>query len=322
MTPAPHLVELVLEVTNACHHRCVHCSTYGGTAVEGELCQEERVSVLREACELGLEELRLLGGDPLVSLSDTAELLAEANRLDVARALIYTSAVERKLEWLKTFAALRPIRVSAEASIYSASPLIHDQITQKAGSLERVLANSREAVRVGFDLNWNFVWMKANFGALESVVALAWAIGIKRVRVLRLMLNGRARDNRAALQIPVEWERRCESILLDVGERFPGVLLAHSKPLEFQLAKDSRDRRASCSAGRGQLVVEANGTVLPCVGMKGMREFTIGNVRTATLAEMFSRSRRMYFDQISRDFQECPAILYQLTPQLVQLTEV
>jgi len=279
MTPATHLVELVLEVTNACHHRCVHCSTYGGTAVEGELSQEERIHVLREACGLGLEELRLLGGDPLLSLSDTAELLAEANRLNVARALIYTSAVERNFEWLKSFAALTPIKVSAEASVYSASPLIHDQITQKAGSLERVLASSREAVRVGFDLNWNFVWMKPNFAALESVVALAWAIGVKRVRVLRLMLNGRAHDNREVLQIPAELERRCESILVDVGERFPTVLLAYSKPLEFQLAKDSRDRRASCSAGRGQLVVEANGTVLPCIGMKGMREFTIGNVR-------------------------------------------
>jgi MoaA/NifB/PqqE/SkfB family radical SAM enzyme len=244
MMAATHLVELVLEVTNACHHRCVPCSTYGGTAVEGELSQGERVRVLREACELGLEELRLLGGDPLVNISDTTELLTEANRLSVHRALIYTSAVERKLEWLRTFAALAPIEVSAEGSIYSASPVMHDQITQKAGSLERVLASSREAVRVGFDLNWNFVWMKPNFHALKSVVALASAIGIRRVRILRLMLNGRARDNREALEIPVKLERRCESILLDVRERFPGVLLAHSKPLEFQ--ESFRSVRQSC----------------------------------------------------------------------------
>ncbi len=113
------LTELILEMTNACHHRCVHCSTVGGLPYENELTQDERLRVLREACGLGLVELRLLGGDPLFRMRDTFGLLAEANRLGVRRALIYTSAVEHRLEWLKTLAAITPIQVSAEASVLS-----------------------------------------------------------------------------------------------------------------------------------------------------------------------------------------------------------
>ena len=320
MSPNAQLTELILEITNACHHRCVHCSTEGGLALENELTQDERLRVLREACALGLVELRLLGGDPLFRIRDTFQLLMEANRLGVRKALIYTSAVERRLNWLKDFNAITPMEVSAEASVYSASSLVHDDITVKPGSLDRLLVNSREAVRVGFDLNWNFVWMKCNFFELEPVVRLASEIGIKRVRILRLMLNGRARENRFALELPAQLEIQCASIIGLLAVRFPKVLLAYSKPLAFRLNTNERSHVASCSAGEGQLVVQADGRVLPCIGMKDMRQFEVGNVRSGTIEELFLRARGVNFPKVSQEFQECPAILFQQKPELIQLT--
>ncbi len=291
-----------------------------GFLAKNELTHDERLRVLRQACDLGLVELRLLGGDPLFRMRDTFDLLTEANRLGVKRALIYTSAVEHRLEWLKTMAAITPIQVSAEASIYSASSSIHDEITLKPRSLERLLVNSREAVRVGFDLSWNFVWMKSNFSELESVVRLASEVGIKRVRILRLMLNGRARENRAVLELPAELEMQCESIIGSLTARFPEVWLASSKPLAFRLNMNKHSDVASCSAGEGQLVVQADGKVLPCIGMKDMPQFEVGNVRTETIQELFLRTRGMNFSQISQELHECPAILFQKRPELIQLT--
>src|SRR5271157_2078498 len=136
MSSAVRLTELILEITNACHHRCVHCSTFGGMPRENELTQDERLCVLRQARALGLIELRFLGGDPLFRIEDTFELLAEANRLGVKKALIYTSAAEHNFDWLRTLGNFAPIEVSAEASIYSATPTVHDGITLKPGSLE------------------------------------------------------------------------------------------------------------------------------------------------------------------------------------------
>jgi pyrroloquinoline quinone biosynthesis protein E len=320
MSSTVRLTELILEITNACHHRCVHCSTFGGVPRENELTQDERVGVLRQARALGLMELRLLGGDPLFRKEDTFELLAEANRLGVKKALICTSAAEHNLDWLRRLRDFTPIEVSAEASIYSATPAVHDGITVKPGSLERLPSNSLDAVRVGFDLNWNFVWMKPNFWELEPVVFLASVIGISRVRILRLMLNGRARENRGALELPAELEIQCGPILKSLTSRFPEVLLAHSKPLAFCLGRDTHDDEASCSSAKGQLVVQADGRVLPCIGMKDMPQFEIGNVRTETIEEIFSRAHGMNFSQTSQEFHECPAIVFQKTPELIQLT--
>lgn len=314
------LTELTLELTNACHHRCIHCSTVGGLPLENELTQVDRLRVLREACELGLVELRLLGGDPLFRIQDTTDLLKEANRLGVERALICTSAVEQRLDWIRTLSEIAPLQISAEASIYSASSAIHDEITLKAGSLERLLINSREAVRVGFDLNWNFVWMKPNFHELESVVRLASELRIRRVRVLRLMLNGRARENGAALALPGELELQCESILDALTIQFPGILIATSKPLDFQLQLSKKHAAPSCTAGQGQIVVQANGTVLPCIGMKGTPHYQVGNVRTESIRELLARTAGANLPQMSRELFECPAVLSQKRPEIIQLT--
>jgi MoaA/NifB/PqqE/SkfB family radical SAM enzyme len=287
--------------------------------LDNELTQTERLQVLREACALGLVELRLLGGDPLFRIQDSLELLTEANRLGVRRALIYTSAVERRLDWLDRFAALTPIQVSAEASIYSASSSIHDRITVDPGSLDRLLETSRHAIHVGFDLNWNFVWMRPNFTELEPVMALASQIGIKRVRVLRLMVNGRARTNRATLEIPPELQTFCRPIMESLAARFPKVWLASSKPLDFQLVKGN-DGVPECTAGDAQLVVQADGRVLPCIGMKDTPEFELGNVRSDSVLDLFVRARSMRLPQVSSDFRECPAILFQKKPELIQIT--
>lgn len=319
MSPV-RLTDLTLEITNACHHRCVHCSTYGGIPRENELTQDERLDVLRQACALGLIELRLLGGEPLLRKEDTFELLAEANRLGVKKALIYTSAAENDFGWLTTLRNFAPMEVSAEASIYSATQAVHDGITVKPLSFERLLSNSKEAVQVGFDLNWNFVWMKPNFWELGPVIALASKIGIRRVRILRLMLNGRARENRDTLELPAEMEIQCETILNLLTSRYPDVFIAHSKPLVFQLGRSNHDHVASCSAGKGQIILQADGRVLPCIGMKDTPQLEIGNVRIETIEDIFSRARGMNFPGMSQEYRECPAIQFQKTPELIQLT--
>lgn len=314
------LEELILEITNACHHRCIHCSTRGGLPVSAELTHEERLRVLDEACDLSLFELRLLGGDPLVRLDETIELLKEANARGVAKALIYTSAVEANIAWVEKLAALRPISISAEASIYSALATVHDAITVKQGSLDRLLINSREARRVGFDLNWNFVWMKPNFTDIEPVLELAAEIGIRRVRILRLMLNGRARDNQVALELTREMAASCKGIIASLSHKFPEVHLAQSKPLDFQLAAGGHDGSATCSAGGAQLVVQSDGAVFPCIGFKDTPSLRIGDVRREKVRDIFLRSRGMPFGAISSEFQECPAILFQKQPNLIQLS--
>jgi len=318
MSSGPRLTELSLEVTNACRHRCIHCSTNGGVAGVAELVQEDRLRVLREARDLGLIELRLLGGDPLVRLDDTLGLIDAAAQLGVQRAVIYTSAVETDLSWIESLAAFPSIRIAVEASIYAASSSIHDSITLVPGSLDRLVINSRAVLRLGLELTWLFVWMDPTSSELASVLALASEVGVQTVRILRLMPNGRARSNRLLLEPLDDITHVTAQVLADLAQRFSSIRLEYSKPFTFQLSAGQQDKPC-CGAGGRQVVIQADGLVLPCIGMKDRPPLRIGNVRTQTLREILMRSQSLGFGCLSQQFHECPAVLYQYHPNLIQL---
>ena len=209
--------------------------------------------------------------------------------------------------------------VSAEASVYSGSAPVHDSVTLVPGSFKRLLRSTEEAVRIGLLLSWNLVWMKPTYAELRSTMALASDIGVNRIRILRLMLNGRAWTNRSQLELDMEMMRRSAEVFQTLSLLFPRVTLAYSKPLAFQLAgKD--DCQPSCGAGLGQLVVQADGVVLPCVGMRTKPPFSIGDVRKETLEQILARSEGNAFTSLSRRFHECPAVIYRQEPALVQIS--
>ncbi|MGO9254896.1 MAG: SPASM domain-containing protein [Bryobacteraceae bacterium] len=151
-------------------------------------------------------------------------------------------------------------------------------------------------------------------------MTLAAEIGIRRVRVLRLMLNGRARDHQSSLELTPEMSASSKEIIANLSAKYPGVHLAHSKPLAFQLASGLWHESACCSAGGEQLVVQADGVVLPCIGFKDSPELRIGDVRQENVRQIFFRSRGMRFERLSSEFHECPAILFQKQPGLIQLS--
>lgn len=322
MNPTLSLSELVLEVTNACPHRCIHCSTSGGIALPGELSRQEKLKVIREACALGIQDLRLLGGDPLHRLRDTVELLAEANLRGVARGHICTAACSPQHGWIQLLREMTPIQISVDVSVYSANKQIHDQVTTTPGSHDLALSNSRRAVEAGLQLSWNFVWMKLNFFELIPVVRLASELGIRRVRVLRLMLNGRAKENRALLEIPSEWIPQCDHLFRSAQVEALNVELTCSKPLNFQLTAARNRKLEACGACRNQIVVQSNGIAIPCIGMKDMPELELGSVRSDSLEEIWSRASVSPISQLSQKLDECTAALYGKDRDLVQISKL
>lgn len=255
-------------------------------------------------------------------MHDTLDLLAEASQQGVARGHICTAASTPQLRWIQLLKELTPIQISVDVSIYAANAELHDRVTTTRGSFDLAISSSRKAAAAGLKLAWNFVWMKLNFFELLPVVRLASGLGIPKVRVLRLMLNGRARANRALLEIPPDWVRQCDDLFRSARAQVANVELTCSKPLNFQLTT-ARDRKLeACGACRNQLVIQSNGVAIPCVGMKDMPEMELGTVRVDTLAEIWSRAGASPISRLSQKLDECTASLYGRDRELVQIEQI
>src|SRR5947208_14494821 len=125
MTEEPRPYTLVAELTYRCPLRCVYCSNPRDFARHGDaLGTDDWLRVFREAEALGVVQLNLTGGEPL--LRDDLELLIEgASKLELYTNLI-TSGLPLSQERLCRLHALG--LNSVQLSIQSPQPSESDRI--------------------------------------------------------------------------------------------------------------------------------------------------------------------------------------------------
>jgi len=144
------ITDLRISVTDRCNYKCVYCRTGNEGAVYAELPIADYLRIGRVFVGLGIEKIRLTGGEPLLrrGLTDLIRELSQLRTLDGgALDLALTTnghLLEEKAEPLRD-AGLSRITVSMDA--VDAEKFV--RITRVPGSYERVRAGIRAAKRAG-----------------------------------------------------------------------------------------------------------------------------------------------------------------------------
>src|SRR5205085_7618480 len=159
----------IAELTYACPLHCVYCSNPLDLARHAaSLDTETWRRVLREAEALGVMQVNLTGGEPLLR-QDLEEIVEEAHRLDLYTNLI-TSGIPLERERL---ARLRALGLSnVQVSIQDSRPAGSDRIAGTE-AFHRKLAVARWVKELGFPLTLNTVLHRANLDHAAEVVAPA-----------------------------------------------------------------------------------------------------------------------------------------------------
>jgi len=87
----------VIEITNRCNLRCPHCASTSGAARPNELTLAEIDALLSDLCELGGEEITIIGGEALLR-PDWVEICQEVRRRDLRLVLITNGLLLRENE--------------------------------------------------------------------------------------------------------------------------------------------------------------------------------------------------------------------------------
>jgi cyclic pyranopterin phosphate synthase len=144
------ITDLRVSVTDRCNYKCVYCRTGNEGAVYAELPIEDYLRMARVFVGLGIEKVRLTGGEPLLrrGLVDLVRQLGQLRTLDGAPLDLALTTnghlLEEMAEPLRD-AGLTRITVSMDA--VDAEKFA--RITRVPGSYERVLRGVRAAKRVG-----------------------------------------------------------------------------------------------------------------------------------------------------------------------------
>jgi pyrroloquinoline quinone biosynthesis protein E len=274
---------LIAELTYRCPLRCPYCSNPLDYARQGdEIDTNTWLRVFREAEALGVVQLNLTGGEPL--LRDDLELLIErASKLDLYTNLI-TSGIPLTFERLSQFKALG--LNSVQVSIQSARPTESDRIAG-APSFHRKLEAMHWVKSLELPLTMNVVLHRDNIGEIDALITLAESLLADRLELANAQYLGWALQNRAALLPTREQLEGARTIATDARIRLRGKM-----EVLFVTPDYYSGYPKSCMDGWGRrfIVVNPEGLALPCHLARTLSGLRFDNVTQCRLADIWYHS--------------------------------
>jgi pyrroloquinoline quinone biosynthesis protein E len=280
---APRPYTLIAELTYRCPLACAYCSNPLELARhDTELSTDDWARVFREAAALGVLQVNLTGGEPLVR-ADLEALVAAARASDLYINLI-TSGIPADAERLGRLVAagLDSLQLSVQDSDPHGAAWIagRDDMAAK-------LATAVATRTLGLPLTLNVVLHRGNIGRAAEFVALAERLGAARLELANTQYLGWALANREALlpsRASVEEARR---VALAARERLRGKM-----EVLFVRPDYYADRPRACMDGwaRRYLVVTPDGVALPCHQAREIASLASAweNVRDRALGDIWT----------------------------------
>src|SRR5213083_1336367 len=283
MSEEPRPYTLVAELTYRCPLRCVYCSNPTDWNRHADaLTNDDWLRVFREAEALGVVQLNLTGGEPLLR-DDLEQLVEGARRLDLYTNLI-TSGIPLARERLARLKALGLDNV--QVSIQDVTAAESDRIAG-ARTFDRKLEVARWVKELGFPLTLNVVLHRENLGHVEEVVALAEALSADRLELANTQYVGWALVNRRVL-LPTAAQ-------LDAARRASAAAHARLRgkmEILFVMPDYYSEFPKACMDGWGRrfIVVSPDGLALPCHAAHTLPGLVFENVKGRPLEAIWRSS--------------------------------
>ena len=281
----PRPSTLVAELSYQCPLHCPYCSNpldIGAEKYRHELETEHWIRTFREARALGVLQLALTGGEPMLR-RDLVELCAGARDADLYSSLITAGTLftRERAEALKA-AGLDHVQISIQAP----NAEDNDRIAGNR-SFEKKIAAARLARELDFPLTINCVLHRQNLDQIEDVLDLTLELDAQRLELANTQYYGWAVANQDALLPTWEQLRRGEEAVGRFRERVgPKVDVLWVLPDLYE------DLPKPCMGGWGRtaIVVAPNGDVLPCQAAATIPGLEFANVREHPLQWIWTDS--------------------------------
>jgi len=288
------ITDLRISVTDRCNYKCVYCRTGNEGALYGDLPFADYLRMARVLVELGIQKVRITGGEPLLrkGVIDFVRQLAKlrttgGEELDIA--LTTNGHLLAEMAQPLKDAGLRRVTVSMDA----VDPDRFARITRVSDGYDNVLAGIRESRRVGlWPVKVNCVLMRGfNEDQIIPFGMFAREEGVV-VRFIEFM--------------PLEEDRvwspntvvRLDEILQRMGEYRPLVEIPH--------ARSETARRYRFDDGVGEIGIIAPVSHPFCGHCSRIRITSDGKIRTCLFSiwdhDLHGQMRRGASDEELAEF--------------------
>ena len=281
-----------LYLTRNCNLKCIYCfaDAKHGTAQStpsGDSGRERRLfNIAGQIADLGVKRLLVTGGEPTMS-HDLLELIQffTQRKIEVVlatNACLITGIVAERL----ARAGLREIQVKLDAS----SPDLQDRLSGVKGTYQQLIRGIRTLREQPFSITVAIVVTALNVDEIPEVIRVCAELGVDKVspRIYAAGIWALAGRGGAYLNPSPEAIELLQQKLKEAQGRYRSSLdIASFEPSRFK--KKTEREVPTCPGLVSSCTILDNGSVVPCETLADYsEEFVIGDMRVATLAEIWN----------------------------------
>ena len=255
------LSEISIEILQRCPNRCIYCSSHSNPQATHIIPFEIIKNVIDDAKSLGCKTVCLSGGEPFLhpQILDIISYIAKQQ----LTCYVYTSGIYMKDEVYSSLPNeyIEAIRGMVDKVIFNVeadSSALYDQIMgTDVGGFGMMKKSICDCVSSGLVVETHVVPMQVNFKHLKSIFEMCYQLGVSKVSILRLVLQGRALENLSLVKLTGEESREVTKLIKALKEAYKGKV-------RIGLPYSDSNCRIYCKAASDKINVRYDGNVYPC----------------------------------------------------------
>ena len=255
------LSEISIEILQRCPNRCIYCSSHSNPQATHIIPFEIIKNVIDDAKSLGCKTVCLSGGEPFLH-PHILNIISYIAKLQLT-CYVYTSGIYMKDEVYSSLPNeyIEAIRGMVDKVIFNVeadSSALYDQIMgTDVGGFDMMKKSINDCVSSGLVVETHVVPMQVNFKHLKSIFEMCYQLGVSKVSILRLVLQGRALENLSLVKLTGEESREVTKLIKALKEAYKGKV-------RIGLPYSDSNCRIYCKAASDKINVRYDGNVYPC----------------------------------------------------------
>lgn len=255
------LSEISIEILQRCPNRCIYCSSHSNPQATHIISFEIIKNIIDDAKSLGCKTVCLSGGEPFLhpQILDIISYIAKQQLI----CYVYTSGIYMKDEVYSSLPNeyIEAIRGMVDKVIFNVeadSSTLYDQIMgTDVGGFDMMKKSINDCVSSGLIVETHVVPMQVNFKHLKSIFEMCYQLGVSKVSILRLVLQGRALVNLSLVKLTGEDSREVTKLIKALKKAYKGKV-------RIGLPYSDSNCRIYCKAASDKINVRYDGNVYPC----------------------------------------------------------
>ncbi|OLS12169.1 MAG: radical SAM domain-containing protein [Promethearchaeota archaeon CR_4] len=258
--------ELVIEITKFCPQYCLFCSSNAGPSQNYYMRLSQIIDIMNEAESLKFRSIHLSGGEPLShpEIGSILDILIKKN----FKKVIYTCGLVNKSKKISSLPEGLINKISrirncvVRFNFQTLNEENFEIITQRRNSFRFALKSIQLCLDYGIQTEVHIVPTLLNLNDLEKTISFLLNIGVKKVKILRFIPQGRGKQNQVIVD-PSESSEKFYEILLSIIKAFPPSLVEIGSA--FSCLGNANN---SCTAGIKKFAITPENILFPCVAFK------------------------------------------------------